>query len=262
MIRYLRYELKRSSGFLLLEIFLSLLSASFIGLMAKSDNLGVNDRQLAILILIIAQGIIILAISLIYFASRFKRDIFDKSSYITFTINISVGKVLMAKFLASLIVAFISIFTYIFWLLFSSFILSIKEITIAFTVGRISTFSFVLGLYYSMAYLLLVLGLSLSRVKIFKRYYNFVTIVLAIVLFSLIIWIFRNIYVLSPVCLNLRNFSLENLIHINGVDISMVYMGLDGKILGINVRTSLLSLLIITISFFINEYLIEERIDF
>lgn len=262
MIKYLRYELKRSRGFLLLEIFLSLLSASLISLMAKSDNLGLNNKDGSIFILIVAQGLIILAISLIFFASRFKRDIFDKSSYITFTINISVGRVLMAKFLASLIVALIASLAYALGLISLSLIVNIGEIRRVFTLGRVLSFGFVLGLYYSMAYLLLVLGLSLSRVKIFKRYYTFVTIVLSIILFSLIIWIFRNIYVISPFCLNLRNFSLENLVHINGIDISMIYMGLDGKILGINVWTTLLSLLIIAISFFTNEYLIEERIDF
>lgn len=262
MIKYLRYELKRSRGFLLLEIFLSLLSVALIGFVGKNNIFDLNNRQSSIFILILAQGLILQAISLIFFASRFKRDIFDKSSYITFTINISVAKVLMAKFLASLLVILTTLIFYILALILLAVLFDMGEILGLLSLGRILLFGFVMGLYYSMAYLLLVLGLSLSRVKIFKRYYNFVTIVLSIILFSLIIWIFRNIYVISPLCLNLRNFSLDRLIHINGIDISMIYMDLSGQIIGINVWTVFLSLLIIAISFFVNEYLIEERIDF
>lgn len=262
MIKYLRYELKRSRSFFLVILFLSLLSVSFISLLANSDSFGVNNKKGSIFILVVAQEIIILIMSLIFFVMRFRRDIFEKSSYITFTINISVGRVLFAKFLASLLAALFSIIVYLLNFLIVSLFLDIKIIFDMVSIGGILLYGFVIILYYAIAYLLLILGLSLSKVKIFKKYYNFVTIVLSILIFSLIIWIFRNIYILSPISLNLRNFSLETLVHVNGIDVFMVYLDLDGKILGINVWTSLMSFFVIAISFFINEYLIEERIDF
>lgn len=260
MIKFLKYELKRSRGFFLLMAFISLISSLVIGLLTRLDGISINEKG-SIFVLILAQGLVILTISLVYFAMRFKRDIFDKTSYISFTINISVGKILFAKLITSLIISFLIMLIYFLGLFIISLIFSITIFT-RFNIRGVLSYSFILGLYFSMAYLIILLGISLSRVKIFKRYYSFVTIVLAIVVFSLILWAFRNIYRLSPTIININSFSLQRIYQINGIDVSMIYTDLSGKVLGLNIWTLILAFLINFLSFFINTYLIEERIDF
>lgn len=262
MIKYLRYELKRSRSFLLFLVFLSLLSSSLIAFFYKINNAIIASNRESTFILYIAQGLVLLTMALVFFAVRFKRDIFDKSSYITFTINISIGKVLMAKFFASLIGFLLISLSYYLSLILLAKIFSFWILFENVSLKLFISYGLVLSLYYGLAYLLLVFGIILARVKIFRRYYNFVTIVLAITIFSLIIWIFRNIYVILPTSLNLSNLSIERLVYVSGIDISMIYFGIDGKIIGINVWTFLFSVLIMAILFFVNEYLIEERIDF
>ena len=62
--------------------------------------------------------------------------------------------------------------------------------------------------------------------------------------------------------ISFKNFSIQRLININGIDISMLYNGIDGKIIGINIWMLIFSILIIAVTFFYNVSLIEEKIDF
>ena len=262
MIKFLKYELKRSRGFFLIMAIISIISQALLGIFYKFNSFDVEDKNTSIFILIFFLALIILSICLIFFTIRFKRDIFDKSSYITFTINISVAKIIFAKFLASLLLGFLSLVVFL-----GSFILTTKFLLTGQNFNNISLkvliiYVFVCEIYYSIAYLLLVFGITLSRVQIFRRYYSFVSVVLSIVLFTIIVWLLRNIYTISPVILRFKDFAIQRVININGIDISMLYNGVDGKILGINIWMLVFSILIIAVTFFYNVYLIEEKIDF
>ena len=172
------------------------------------------------------------------------------------------AKIIFAKFLASLLLGFLSLVVFL-----GSFILTTKFLLTSQNFNNISLkvlmiYVFVCEIYYSIAYLLLVFGITLSRVQIFRRYYSFVSVVLSIVLFTIIVWLLRNIYTISPVILRFKDFAIQRVININGIDISMLYNGVDGKILGINIWMLVFSILIIAVTFFYNVYLIEEKIDF
>lgn len=262
MIKFLKYELKRSRGFFLIMALFAIISVSLIGIFYKFNSFDMENKNFSFFILILALGLIILSICLIFFTIRFKRDIFDKSSYITFTINISVAKIIFAKFLASVLVGFLSLFIFIGALIIGSNILGISKSLLDISSLNLLAYVGVSEIYYSIAYLLLILGMTLSKVQIFKKYYSFVTVVLSIVIFTLVVWLLRNIYQLSPLALSFKNFSIQRLININGIDISMLYNGIDGKIIGINIWMLIFSILIIAVTFFYNVFLIEEKIDF
>ena len=259
MIKFLKYELKRSRGFFLIMALFAIISVSLIGIFYKFNSFDMENKNFSFFILILAFGLIILSICLIFFTIRFKRDIFDKSSYITFTINISVTKIIFAKFLASVLVGFLSLFIFIGALIIGSNILGISKGLLDISSLNLLAYVGVSEIYYSIAYLLLILGMTLSKVQIFKKYYSFVTVVLSIVLFTIVVWLLRNIYQLSPLVLSFKNFSIQRLININGIDISMLYNGIDGKIIGINIWMLIFSILIIAVTFFYNVFLIEDR---
>lgn len=262
MIKFLKYELKRSRGFFLLMALLSIISVAITGVFYKFNSFDMENKNFSFFILLLALALIILSICLIFFTVRFKRDIFDKSSYITFTINVSVARIIFAKFLASVLVGFLSLLIFVGTLILGANILEISKGLVNISPSSLLAYVVVSGIYYSIAYLLLTLGMTLSKVQIFKRYYSFVTVVLSIVLFTIVVWLLRNIYQISPVVLSLKNFSIQRLININGIDISMLYNGLDGKIIGINIWMLIFSVLIIALTFFYNVFLIEEKIDF
>ena len=262
MIRFLKYELKRSRGFFLLMALFAIISQGLVGIFYKLNSFGLENKNTSFFILLIALALIILSVCLIFFTIRYKRDIFDKSSYITFTINISVAKIIFAKFLASLVIGFLSLVVFVGSLIISSKFLGIYDDLINISMKVLFVYIFVLEIYYSIAYLLLVFGITLSKVQIFRRYYSFVSVVLSIVLFTIIVWLLRNIYTISPVVLRFKDFAIQRIININGVDISMLYNGVDGKVLGINIWMLTFSILIIAVTFFYNVFLIEEKIDF
>lgn len=262
MIKFLKYELKRSRGFFLIMAIFAMISQALLGIFYKFNSFEMENKNTSFFILLVSLALIILSISLIFFTVRYKRDIFDKSSYITFTINISVSKIIFAKFLASLIFGFLSLVIFVGSLILTTKILGISKILNNISIKVLMLYVFVCEIYYSIAYLLLVFGITLSKVQIFRRYYSFVSVVLSIVLFTIIVWLLRNIYTISPIILKFKDFSIQRVININGLDISMLYNGVDGKVLGINIWMLVFSVLIIAVTFFYNVFLIEEKIDF
>ena len=174
MIKFLKYELKRSRGFFLIMAIFAIISQALLGIFYKFNSFEMENKNTSFFILLISLALIILSISLIFFTVRYKRDIFDKSSYITFTINISVSKIILAKFLASLIFGFLSLVIFVGSLIFTTKFLGINESLNNISIKVLILYVFVSEIYYSIAYLLLVFGITLSKVQIFIRYYSFV----------------------------------------------------------------------------------------
>lgn len=112
-----------------------------------------------------------------------------------------------------------------------------------------------------MAYALLTLAISLTRVKFFRRYYDFVSIVLFVVIFTLILALLRYVYVRLPYMIDFEDFAVRYVRQINGFDLSMLYMNLDGKIIGMNIYDLFISIFTIVISFVANIYVVEYKID-
>jgi hypothetical protein len=257
MRKFLFYELKRTKRFIEIMGLFSLLFAIMLTFLSRKTAINMVGKDYSLLISFILVSLIILLINLIYFINRYRADIFNKSSYFTFTINLSSGKILFAKFLAALIVSFLSImfFTLIFLLLGRN--IEMKNLVKTFMPQIFP----VLLLYFALSYQLLALGVSLSKVKIFSKYYEFVSLVVAIMIFTILTFILRNIYHLFPLMINFKDFSIREANPINGVDILMLYFGLDNSILGINLRMLLLTVFVIIFVFFANIFVIEEKID-
>lgn len=254
MGKFLRYELKRSKFFLAFMAVAGLFFSLIINfLYRKNSNLEFSMGLGFYLVLAV-----IFLVDLIYFVARFRKDIFSKSSYFTFTIDLSTGKIIFSKYLASFVISLLTMLV---------FVGSFKIFSRAFGItgdllksfNRVAFLSVLI--YWLLSFAFLTIGVSLARVKIFNKYYEFVSLVLSVVLLVLLMWVMRNIYRLKPLMVDLTNFSIKNLSLINGVDFFMVYYDISQKPVGVNLWIFLLSLFFIAFGFFINLYLIEEKID-
>lgn len=260
MIKFLKYELKRTKSFFVTTSLLSIVFAIIIKILLLTRvDLKRNFENMTLFFFLITL-LVILIVDIVYFASRYKRDIFSKTSYITFTINISTGKIILAKVLAALITSLLTAF--IFGISFFVFD-SIKEPS-EFLVGSFLSYGplclISIFIYWVMAFLFLILGINLSKVKIFNNYYEFVSIILSLMAFTIVIWLLRTAYTALPYMLNVKNFSLIKVLGISGVDVLMVYFGANGP-MGINIVMLLISILTIVLVYFANIYVLEEKID-
>lgn len=258
MIRFLKYELKRTRNYKL-YLFLAIISILILlNLLYKHTSIG---KTSSISIYFVTLMAIVFSINILYFTNRYRKDIFSKSSYLTFTINVSTTKIILSKIICGIITTFLTLI--LFTILFESLGLFINgnSFLTTWNIKFKLILLFVIILYWTMSYMIIIFGISLSRVKIFKRYYEFVTMVLSIVILTLVIWIMRNIYTSYPLVIDLNNFSLRMVNSINGIDISMLYLGAGNSILGINMIMVLISIFAIVFVFFANNYILEEKID-
>lgn len=255
MKKFFSLELKRSRYFLaFLAVFALIFSliTNFIFKIYKASELGL---ALGFYCLV---GLVFL-INLLYFTSRYRKDLFSKSSYFTFSINVSTGKIILSKLLAGALLSLLSLFVFvrIFFIFTKAFGLDGMALKSSFD----SSVLISLILYWLLAYVYLTVALSLSKVKIFNKYYDFVTIVLAVVFLVLVMGVMRNLYRLKPTIIDLTDFSIRNLTRINGVDFFMVYYDINHRAIGLNLWILLLTVFLIIFGFFINVYLVEEKID-
>lgn len=255
MKKFLTYEIKRSFNYLtfmaIAGLFFSII-VNFIFKKIKGDDFSLIVGFYLLI------GVIFL-VDLIYFTYRFRNDLFSKSSYFTFTINLPTSKIVFAKLLAGLIITFLSLIIFV-----GAFSLISEIFEIAGQNMKSSFNGFVLFsilIYWILAYVFLTIGVSLSRVKLLNRYYEFVSIILSIVLLVLVMWVMRNLYRLKATMISIKDFSIRTLSNINGVDFFMVYYDINHKAIGINLWILLLAAFLIVFGFFVNVYLIEEKID-
>lgn len=255
MRKFLKLEVKRTGAYLFFMSIFSLVFSIITNFILKIFTSGDLGMGLGFYLLL---GLVFLS-NLIYFISRYRRDLFSESSYFTFSINLSTGKIILTKLIASLLISFISllVFVGIFFLVNKTFDFSKTGLLHSFDPY---VFASVL-LYWLLAYVYLTMALSLSRVKIFNKYYEFVTIVLALVFLVLVMGLMRNLYSLRPTIIDLSDFSIRNLTGVSGMDFFMVYYDINHRAIGINLWILLLTLFLIVFGFFINVYLVEEKID-
>ncbi|MDD7306450.1 MAG: hypothetical protein PUG67_07650 [Peptoniphilaceae bacterium] len=248
------YEIKRSYrylAFMAIFAWVFAIITNFIFKIFKSSSLLISLGFYLVL------GVIFL-INLVYFTYRYRRDLFSKSSYFTFSISISTSKIILAKLLAGLMSCFICLGLYV-----GAFDL----INLAFGLDRTALLSFSsyalfsILLYWLLAYVFLTIGINLSKVKLFKKYYEFVSLVFSVVMLVLVMWIMRNLYRLKPLMIDLKDFSIRSLSRVNGVDFFMIYYDINNRVLGINLWILLLACFLVAFGFFINVYLVEEKID-
>src|SRR5699024_5862412 len=186
-------------------------------------------------------------------------DLFSKSSYFTFTINLSTAKIMFSKLLAGLLISFLSLLIFIGAFILSYKIFGIDGSTIKNSFNGLVLFSILV--YWLLAYVFLSIGVSLSKVKFLNRYYEFVSIILSTVLLVLVMWVMRNLYRLKSTMIDVKDFSIKTISNINGIDFFMVYYDINNKAIGINLWILLLAAFLIVFGFFINVYLVEEKID-
>lgn len=255
MSKFLSYEIKRSYRYLAsMAIFALVFSiiTNFIFKIFKGTNLSLSLGFYLIL------GVIFL-INLVYFTYRYRKDLFSKSSYFTFSINLSTGKIILAKLFAGLIVSFLSLLVYVLFFAMVSGISGFDRSKLLLSFGPYVFISIMI--YWLLAYVFLTIGVSLSRVKIFKKYYEFVTVLLSVVGLVLVMGLMRNIYRLSPTIVDIKDFSIRTLTRINGIDFFMVYYDINNRALGINLWILILASFLIIFGYFINVYLVDEKID-
>lgn len=255
MNKFLKMEMKRSRRFL---IFITIFSALF-SIIINFVNYFSKASDYSLLISFYVLLGIILLINLIYFVNRYRMDIFAKSAYLTFTINLSTAKIMFVKFISGVFFGLLTLVEFVVFFLIGNMIFSYDLFMIFKSFNLLVAICIML--YWSMAYVLLLLGVSLSKVKIFNKYYEFVTIVLSIVVYILILWLMKNLYTIKAIMLSFKSFALVNLSNINGIDIFMLYYDSNNKLIGINVWMLLICLFVIVFGFFVNIFLLEEKID-
>lgn len=254
MKKFLSYELKRSLNYLLSLTIASIFFTIILMFIYKKNTVEAFTVGIGFYIVLA----IVFLVNIIYFVYRFRKDLFSKSAYFTFTINLSTTKIIFSKLLSGFIVSFLTILVY--WLQFK-ILLQIFN----FKQNILQSFNFyvfiVILIYWILSYVFLILGVSISKIKIFNRYYEFVSLVLSVVFLVLLMWFMRNLYRLKALMISFSNFSIRNLTNINGVDFFMVYYNVNHKAIGVNLWILLLSIFFIVFGFFINVYLLEEKID-
>ncbi|MDO4662538.1 MAG: ABC transporter permease [Tissierellia bacterium] len=272
MFNFLKYEFKRSRKFNLFFFFLSLIITVLFAIVLwnvlknTSYDIDISSVFESAFVFMI---FVVLSINLLYFLRRYRNDIFSKSAYLTFTLDISTNKLFLAKMITALIVTLINeiIFTVIFSFMnfFMNRRFNIDNLLTKIGMGnfiRLFLYSIlILSIFWLMAYALLTLAISLTRVKFFRRYYDFVSIVLFVVIFTLILALLRYVYVRLPYMIDFEDFAVRYVRQINGFDLSMLYMNLDGKIIGMNIYDLFISIFTIVISFVANIYVVEYKID-
>lgn len=255
MSKFFYYEIKRSRRYLasmaIFSIVFSILT-NLIFKIFKSSNLS---QALGFYLVL---GVVFL-IDLVYFTYRYRRDLFSKSSYFTFSINLSTGKIILSKLLAGFVINFLSLLIFVGAFNLSNSIFGFDRRLALLGFGPYVFLSILI--YWLLAYIFLTIGVSLSKVKIFNRYYEFVTTVISVVCLVLVMWVMRNLYRLKSTIVDLKDFSIRTISRINGVDFFMVYYDINHRAIGINLWILVLACFLIIFGFFINVYLVEEKID-
>lgn len=266
MFKFLNYELKRSAKFIVQSFFISLIISfifMFMNIINEHEKMAIKHDDLmltAVLITIFC----VMAINLLYFLSRYRKDIFSKSSYLTFTLDVKASSIFLSKIICALLIFILNEIVFVCVFYFINSLVSYETIELFRRIDFVRIFQIglmIISLYYLVIFLLLSLAISLSRVKFFNRYYDFVTIVLYVVLFTLFSAFLRYVYVKMPYMLSFDPINITKVGIINGIDLTMLYMGVDGTISGINILMPAFSFLIILLSFIHNMILIENKID-
>lgn len=261
MLKFLKYEIKRTKKysifFLLISLIFSISIWSIAYIQKDKFNLFslVNTSFLFLLF-------VFLLTNLIYFLLRFRKDIFSKTSYLTFTLDISTLKVFTAKFFAALFLNLFLIFCY-----YLNFLIVKKlfELILKFNTTEIFPYRFIsviliLEIYWLMAYELLTLAFSFSKVKFFRKYFDFVSITFFTVLYVVLIGIMRNIYILFPYSFKITG-NIIKIKKIIGIDFLMIYFNKNLSMIGINIYMIFFSFSVILISFILNLFIVKNKAD-
>lgn len=272
MWKFLRYEIKRSGKFILAFSFLSILitilfAVFMVAISSKTRNSTSFESSFNIAFIFLI--FVMLVVNLLYFLQRYRKDIFSKSAYLTFTLDISTGGLFFAKLLSAVFITIInqSIFTIFFSIMNAivNFKYGIENIIHSMGIANFLQIylwaMLIMSLYWLMAYTMLTVAISLTKVKFFRKYYDFVSIVLFVVILTIIVSLIRYFYIALPYVFEAKSFSMKFLNNINGFDISMLYFNIDSSVIGINLVDLILSLFVIITSFVSNLLIVENKID-
>lgn len=287
MGRLIKYEIRGNYKFILGILAIVILASSFIqGVICKQmvdiNQDGINNRSDIIHLMSFIAVLVIFGAFLVAFINivgSFKKELYEDSGYLTFSLPLTGNQILGSKLIVALIwyvilglgtllynVLLASILFDLDWSIIFSYLgqfedqifikMIIRMVSISIIGGIISTIFALIFIYFSMA---------LGKVSFRNKKIGGLWFIIFLVIFTITSILIRMIALRIPLFLNLETLRLSSIP--NSFSSNEIHNFANGLVIGfntantVNITASILEIFASLIAFISTGYLIEKKID-